>query len=62
MFDDQDYYSQRAEVERQLAEAAQDPRAAHAHRKLAELHDQAGRRYRPDTKEASIPMPLPQRL
>jgi hypothetical protein len=42
--DDQTYFAQRAAVERRKAEAAGDPRAAAAHARLAELHEQAEQR------------------
>jgi hypothetical protein len=62
MFDGTDYYAQRAESERRLADEAQDPRAAHAHRRLAELHDEAQRRQRPGGGQPSMPMSSPQRF
>jgi hypothetical protein len=43
LHNDGSYFSVRAEAERRMARAAADPRAAHAHRALAALHEEAFR-------------------
>ena len=44
---DLNFYSRRAAEERQAAQAARDPRAAHSHAKLAERYEAVVRAYRP---------------